>query len=67
VLLVVSMFLTLGENAQKVPMRRRIAWLGIPKVHILKSLSFKLHVTLSNFWSKSQPQNYNHFWHIQEE
>jgi hypothetical protein len=25
VLLVVSMFLTLGENAQKVPMRRRIA------------------------------------------
>jgi hypothetical protein len=49
VLLVVSMSLTLGKNAQKVPMRRRIAWLGIPKVHILKSLSLKLPITLSNF------------------
>lgn len=49
VLLVVSMSLTLGKNAQKVPMRRRIAWLGIPKVHILKNLSLKLPITLSNF------------------
>jgi hypothetical protein len=49
VLLVVSMFLTLGENAQKVPMRRIITWLGISKIHILKILSFKLPVTQKQF------------------
>jgi hypothetical protein len=38
-----------GKCIQGSHVRRRITWLGTAKVHIFKSLSFKLLVILSNF------------------